>query len=203
MNPPRHQAAASPSVSAPAGKYTGLAILLHWLIAVLIVINAALGTTADWMPATWVRPVIDTHKSIGITVLGLAILRLLWRLTHRPPPLVMHTGAWSRLERAAAHITHFLLYALMFMLPLSGWIHDSAWIEAANHPMYLYHVVPWPRIGWVMSLPAALKETVHDRFDCLHTYLGYGLYALLALHIAGALKHEWIDRDSVIRRMLP
>jgi cytochrome b561 len=183
-----------------------MAIVLHWSIAVLIIANVAMGLGAQWIPDGWVRPVIDTHKSVGITVLGLAILRVLWRLTHRPPPLLAHTdpaGAWDRIEHAAAHVTHLLLYFLIFLLPLSGWAHDSAWKDAATHPMYLFGLFEWPRIGWVTGLDAALKETLHDRFGSLHTWLGYCLYALLALHIAGALKHEWIDRQSVIRRMLP
>ena len=188
---------------APVGKYTRVAMVLHWLIAVLIVANVALGLGAQWIPDDWVRPVIDTHKSVGITVLGLAILRLLWRLTHKPPPLQAHTGNWDKLEHAAAHITHLLLYVLIFTLPLSGWMHDSAWVDAATHPMFLYGLFPFPRIGWITGLNDTLKNTLHDQFGSLHIWLGYCLYALLALHIVGALKHEWIDKKSVIRRMLP
>lgn len=185
------------------GKYTGVAMFFHWLIAVLIIGNVGLGLGAQWIPDSWVRPVIDTHKSVGITVLGLAILRLLWRFTHRPPPFLAHAGHWDKIEHAAAHVTHLFLYLLIFALPLSGWMHDSAWVDASTHPMYLFGLFEWPRIGWITGLNATLKETLHDRFGSLHIWLGYCLYALLALHIVGALKHEWIDRKSVIRRMLP
>jgi cytochrome b561 len=183
-----------------AARYTRTAMLLHWIIAVLIIGNVALGLSADWLPDDWVRPVINTHKSIGITVLGLALLRILWRMAHRPPAL---PNAFPRWEKVAAHIAHVLLYALMIGLPLSGWLHDSAWKDAATHPMSLFGLVPWPRIGYVMHLDPTLKETLHDRFGALHVWLGYGLYALLALHIGGALKHEWIDRHSVLKRMIP
>ena len=100
-------------------------------------------------------------------------------------------------------IAHFVLYLLMIGLPLSGWLHDSAWKGAATHPMHLFGLIPWPRIGFVMNLDPALKESLHDRFGALHAWLGYALYALLAMHVGGALKHQWIDKKSVISRMVP
>ena len=184
----------------PPSQYTRTAMILHWVIALLIICNVMLGLSADWLPDDWVRPVIDTHKSIGITVLGLALLRILWRVSHRPPPLPREFPSW---EKAAAHIAHFLLYFLMIALPLSGWMHDSAWKAAATHPMHLFNIVPFPRIGLIMNLDPAVKEPLHDKFGALHTWLGYALYALLAMHIGGALKHQWIDRHSVIKRMVP
>ena len=199
--------AESPFVGADAGaqKYTRVAVLLHWLIALLILTNVALGLTAALLPDgalsdTAIRFVIDTHKSIGITVLGLAILRVLWRLTHRPPALPAEFPGW---ERASAHAAHVALYVLIFAMPLSGWLHDSAWVAAASHPMYLFGLVQWPRIGFIMNLDAATKEQLHNQFGALHTACSYALYGVLALHIAGALKHQWIDRHSVLRRMMP
>lgn len=188
------------STPAHASRYTRTAMILHWLIAVLIIVNVVLGLSADALPDDWVRPVIDTHKSIGITVLGLALLRVLWRTSHRPPPLPREFPSW---ERMAAHVAHFLLYFVMIALPLSGWMHDSAWKAAATHPMHLFGVIPFPRIGFIMHLDPAVKEPLHDKFGALHTYLGYALYALLAMHIGGALKHELLDRHSVIKRMVP
>jgi cytochrome b561 len=184
----------------PVPRYTRTAMVLHWLIALGIICNVALALSADYLPDDWVRPVIDTHKSIGITVLGLAILRILWRVSHKPPALPTQFPRW---ERAAAHAAHVLLYALMFALPISGWLHDSAWKDAATHPMSLYHVVPWFRIGFIMNQPPALKEHLHDVFGAIHTSFAYVLYVVLAMHILGALKHELIDRESVLRRMLP
>ncbi|MDH6151710.1 MULTISPECIES: cytochrome b [Paraburkholderia] len=181
-------------------RYTRTAMTLHWLIALLMCANVVLALSADSLPDDWVRPVIDTHKSIGITVLGLALLRILWRVSHKPPPLPREFPSW---EMIAAQLAHFALYLLMIALPLSGWLHDSAWKDAATHPMRWFGLFQWPRIGYVMQLDPTLKETLHDRFGALHTWLGYALYALLAMHIGGALKHEWLDRKSVLKRMTP
>jgi cytochrome b561 len=203
MNPEVNPATFLPATAETASKYSPIAMVLHWLIAVLIIINVALGLSANyWLADDQVRPVIDLHKSIGITVLGLVLLRILWRMSHRPPPLPASFPSW---ERVAAHGAHFLLYLLMIGLPLSGWAHDSAWVAAASHPMKLFGLFTWPRIGFLMNLDPAVKESLHlhDRLGTLHTWFGYALYALLAMHIGGALKHEWIDRKSVLKRMIP
>jgi len=203
MNAKIKSASASPATRKTALQYSYIAMILHWLIAVLILLNVALGLSANyWLADNQVRPIIDLHKSIGITVLGLVLLRILWRLSHTPPPLPRSFPSW---ERMAAHITHFLLYLLMIGLPLSGWAHDSAWIAAATHPMTFFGLFPWPRIAFLMNLDPAVKESLHlhARLGTLHTWLGYALYALLAMHIGGALKHEWIDRNSVLKRMVP
>jgi cytochrome b561 len=181
-------------------KYTRTAVALHWLIALGITINVLLIWTVDSLPKAWERSMIDTHKSIGITVLGLAIMRLLWRATHRPPLLPQ---AYPRWERRSAHIAHALLYLLIFALPLSGWLHDSAWKDAASHPMKLFGLIPWPRIGAVMSLEPATKESMHDLFGTAHALFGYALYVLFMLHIGGALKHQFIDKHRELQRMLP
>ncbi len=162
-------------------------MVLHWLIALGIIANVVLALSADSLPDNWVRPVIDTHKSIGITVLGLAILRVLWRVSHRPPELPRISRNGNARARTSAH---GLLYLLIFALPLSGWFHDSAWKDAMSHPMYLFGIVPWPRVGFIMSQPPDLKEYLHTLLGSLHTWFGYALYVLLALHIGGALKHE-------------
>ena len=181
-------------------RYTRTAMALHWLIAILIIVNVTLALSADYLPDDWVRPVINTHKSIGITVLGLALMRLLWRATHRPPPLPADYPRW---ERIVAHVAHAALYVLIIALPLSGWLHDSAWKDAATHPMELFGIVPWPRIGWVMHAEPGLREQLHDRFGDLHTWAGYVLYGFFGLHVIGALKHQWMDRHPELQRMLP
>jgi cytochrome b561 len=180
--------------------YTRPAILLHWLIAALIIVNVALALTVDYLPEDWGRPVVDTHKSLGITVLGLALMRLLWRATHTPPA---YPAGYARWERIASHLVHALFYLLILALPISGWLHDSAWKDAADYPMTLFGLVPWPRIGAVMALPADVKERFHDTSFLVHQALAYVLYVLLALHIAGALKHQFIDREPELQRMMP
>ena len=181
-------------------RYTKTAMALHWAIALMIVVNVVLGLSAEALPDDWVRPVIDTHKSIGITVLGLAIMRILWRLTHPAPRLPVDYPRW---ERIAAHAAHVVLYGLIVALPLSGWLHDSAWKDAATHPMKLFGAVPWPRVGWVMDVEPVARERLHDRFGGLHVWFGYVLYGVFALHVAGALKHQWLDREPELQRMLP
>ena len=182
----------------PAHRYSRTAVVLHWLIAVLIVVNVVLILGVDFLPDEWVRPVIDTHKSTGITVLGLALMRMLWRVSHPPPPL---PGDYARWERIAAHTAHGILYALMLLLPLSGWLHDSAWKDAATHPMRLFGLVPWPRFGFIEAIEPVSKESLHTLFGVVHTAFGYLLYGLLALHVGGALKHQWLDRKPELQRM--
>ena len=179
-------------------RYTRTAVVLHWLVALLIVVNVALALSADSLPDDWVRPVIDAHKSTGITVLGLVLLRILWRIGHPPPPMPRSYARW---ERLGAHAAHGVLYALMLLLPLSGWLHDSAWKDAATHPMQLFGLVPWPRIGFIESIEPVTKESLHDLFGTFHTAFGYILYGLLFVHVAGALKHQFIDRDPELERM--
>lgn len=181
-------------------RYTRVAITLHWLVAILIAANLMLVWFVDYWPEALVRPVIDTHKSIGITVLGLVLLRLLWRIGHAPPPL---PAAYPRLEKRVAPVAHAALYVIMLALPLSGWLHDSAWKDAAAHPMALFGVVPWPRIGFVMAMEPAAKEKMHDLFGLMHAWFGYALYVLFVLHVGAALKHQFRDKHPELQRMLP
>lgn len=190
----------TPSKIYRAERYTGVAIVLHWLIAAFIAVNLVMIWFIDRYPQDWQRPVIDLHKSIGITVLGLVLLRILWRLSHKPPALPPN---YPKAERLAAHLAHFALYALILLLPLSGWIHDSAWKGAATHPLNLYGVIPWFRIPAIMAQPAPVKETIHAVFFKMHQILAYVLYVLFVLHVGAALKHQWMDREPELQRMLP
>jgi cytochrome b561 len=182
------------------GRYSLAAIWLHWLIACLIVANTAIALSVDYWPDEGVRPVIDTHKSIGITVLGLVITRILWRAAHPPPPL---PATYHRWERVASRGAHSLLYLLILALPLTGWMHDSAWKEGPTHPVRLFWLIPWPRIALIADLEPGLKERMHDLFFSIHSVCAYALYALLTVHIAGALKHEFLDHEREFARMWP
>ena len=184
----------------PIQRYTRTAMILHWLIAVLIAINVATILLVDYFPEGWVRPAVDTHKSIGITVLGLVLLRILWRLANPPPPL---PESYPRWEKTTSHVAHIALYALMLALPLSGWLHDSAWKAAAQFPMQLFYMVPWPRISFIANMEPAAKEQFHALSGAAHVWLGYILYGLFALHVGAALKHQWIDKKPELERMLP
>lgn len=179
-------------------RYTRTAIALHWLMALLMIVSIVLILLVDHYPDDWVRPAVDTHKSIGITLLGLVILRLLWRAAHKPP--AMPYGAF---ERFAAHAAHGALYLLMVLLPLSGWMHDSAWKDAATHPMQFFGLFEWPRIGWIMAIEPAMKETWHTVLGGVHAWAGYVLYVFFGLHVLGALKHQFLDGEAELQRMLP
>jgi cytochrome b561 len=184
----------------PIQRYTKAAVVLHWLIASGIIINVALAWLwPHHLPDDVVRPAIDVHKSIGVTVLGLAVMRLLWRLGHRPPPL---PGAYAKWERTASHVTHVLLYVLIFAMPLTGWIMDSAWKDAPTHPISFFGTaVELPRIAYFMHLEPGLRDRVHDIFGEAHVWASYLLYFLFTAHVAGALKHQWLDREAEVQRM--
>lgn len=167
--------------------------LFHWLIALLIITNLGLGYWAVGLDLSPTKvEVFYWHKSIGLSVLWLALLRLLWRLTNPSPRLPTGMAGW---ERALAHGSHALLYGLMIAMPLSGWIIHSA----ANFPLDLYGVFPVPDL-----IPSSADEsTIGDLAKIVHYWLFLAICALLALHTVGALKHHIVNRDDVLRRMLP
>lgn len=181
-----------------ARRYTSLAISFHWLVAIGVIGNVALAWIWPLVADEGVRPLIDLHKSIGITVLGLAIMRLIWRLTHRPPPL---PSAYQQWEIRLSHLTHVLLYVLIFAMPITGWLHDSAWKDAATHPMSLYGIVPWPRLGFITAIEPIEKERLHDVFGEAHEIAAKFVYVLVGLHILGALKHQFMDGTRELQRM--
>ena len=150
----------------PVQRYNRVAMALHWIVAALIAVNVVYGLKAASADDAHVRALIEMHKSIGLTILGLVLLRVLWRLGHRPPPM---PSAYPRYERKGAHVAHALLYLVMLALPLTGYIHDSAWKAAAAHPIELYGILPFPRIGWVENLAPDTKEQVHSVFGAAHT----------------------------------
>ena len=184
----------------PIARYNHTAITLHWLVAALIVINVCYGLAGAYADDAHVRPIVDMHKSIGLTVLGLVLLRILWRLSHKPPAMPAH---YPRHERLGAHLAHATLYLVILLLPLSGYLHDSAWNGAATHPLILYGFLHLPRMPIIKSFDPATKDTLHTIFGAAHIYIGYVLYALVGLHLAGVAKHHIFDRESEISRMLP
>ena len=188
----------TPAAAPSFPRYTKIAAVLHWLVAILIIANVMLALVAEALPDDAVRPAIDLHKSIGLTVLGLVLLRILWRLSHPAPPM---PASYPRLERAGAHAAHLVFYALMLALPISGWLHDSAFKDAAAHPLRIFWVVPWFRIGAIEHLDPVTKEAAHAAFYALHSWAAYVLYGLLALHVLGALKHQFVDRKPELQRM--
>ncbi len=179
-------------------RYSNVAVALHWLIAAGIITLIYLGLTmTDLKPFSPEQfRMYQLHKSIGITVLGLSALRLAWRLLHTAPPLPAGMARW---ERLSARGTHLIFYVLMFFMPLTGWAMVSA--SPLHIPTVLYGVAKLPNLPWIESLPN--PKAVESVFGELHENGGWVLIALIALHIAAALKHQFIARDNLILRMLP
>jgi cytochrome b561 len=172
-------------------RYTRPAVLLHWLIALLIIGAFTLGLVMTDIPGITPAKLkyYSWHKWAGVTVLALAALRLLWRLTHRPPA---YPATMRRWEQSAAHHLHLLLYVLMFAVPLSGYFYTlSAGVPVVYFGLFKLPVLIEPTAEW----KPVLKQ--------LHYWLTMGLAAAVCVHIAAALKHVVIDRDGVFKRMLP
>lgn len=179
-----------------SGRYSRPAIVLHWVVASLIIANLLIALLLDQLSKPALSAALGLHKSFGITVLGLATLRLLWRLGHRPPPMVP-LAPW---ERGLAHIVHWGFYALMFALPLTGWLMVSTWKGAPDHPLVLFTAIPFPYLP-VLGLDPETKRAIHDAVQGLHGALGWVAWTLFALHVAGAAKHQWLDGHAELQRM--
>lgn len=170
--------------------YTRTAIALHWLIALLILAALPLGLTMTGMDLSPQKlKFYAWHKWLGVTVFGLAVLRLLWRVGHPAPPLPQTMPAW---QRRAAQGLHWVLYVLMLAIPLTGWLMSSA---KGFQTVYL----------GLLPIPDFLSkdEVLGGILARLHAALAYALIALIVVHVAAALKHHLIDGDDILRRMLP
>lgn len=175
-----------------------MAITLHWLIAALIVGNIVLAWTFQNMPRGLTQfQLIQLHKSFGITVLLLSLVRVGWRLANPPPP----APPMPRWQRLASQGVHWAFYGIMIGMPLSGWVMVSA--SKLGLPTLLYGVIPWPHIPFVHDAPAASKKAWDDGADFVHSALAWVAYILIPLHVAAALKHQFFDRDNLIARMAP
>jgi cytochrome b561 len=173
---------------ARADRYSSVAIAFHWTLAVLIILNLMGGLFYDSMPRGW--GVMPLHKATGITVLLLSVGRLAWRLSHQPPAASPDLPAW---ERALAKTVHWSFYVLMIVVPLTGW----AMVSNAEtlRPLQWYGMFGIP----YLPVSRATAGAAHDA----HEILGYLFTGLVVLHVAAALRHHLVLRDSVLLRMLP
>ena len=164
--------------------------LLHWLIVGLLIVQVTLAEMADELPVGVKKlTILARHKSFGITILALALLRLAWRLRN-PTPLL--PGTLKPYERALARITHVMLYVLLFAMPLSGWMMSSA----RGFPVSWFHLFQLPDL-------VPKNKALYEALLTTHGTLAAVLAVVVALHVAGALKHHFIHKDDVLRRMLP
>ncbi len=163
---------------------------LHWIIVLLIINQWVIAERADSLPVGIAKlKALAWHKSFGLTILALAVIRLVWRWTNPVPDLSTETRPW---ERLLAKVSHVLLYALIFAMPLTGWMMSSA----KNFP------VSWFNLFQVPDLVAP-SETLFTQMRHLHHLLFGILVGVAVLHVLGALKHHFVDRNDVLKRMLP
>ena len=172
-----------------ADRYNRVAIAFHWLLAVMIVGSFCVGLYMSDLAMSPTRlKLFNWHKWAGITILALSALRLLWRLTHRPPPDV----PMSTWQRRAAHAAHIALYGLFFLVPLAGWAYSSA----EGFPIVVFGVIPLPDFVPVDKALAELLKSAHH-------LLAFALGFIVLIHIGAAVKHHYMDDDGLLLRMWP
>ena len=163
---------------------------LHWIIVLMMLVLIWLG----WYMVDlsyfdrWYNTALISHRSLGMLIATLAVVMLAWRLYSRPPRLVPGTRPW---ERITAHTTHVLLYLVLFAVPLTGYLISTSSGSSVS-------VFGWLDVPALVSVDDRIRDLVID----VHYYLAYGSCLLIGLHLTGALKHELIDRDRTLRRML-
>lgn len=175
---------------APHDRYTGVAITLHWLIALALVGSFSLGLYMHELPLSPQKlKLYSWHKWAGVTIFLFVVCRLAWRLTHRPPALPPGIAEWQARVAAA---THVLLYLLMIAIPLSGWLMSSA----KGFQTVWFGVLPLPDL-------LAKNEELGELLQQVHMLLNFSMAGLVLVHAGAALKHHFLDRDDILARMLP
>jgi len=169
-------------------RYSRGAIAFHWVTAALVLFNLWLGLFHDSLPREW--KVMPVHKSVGITILVLTLGRLAWRLTHKPPPYPASVPGW---EKALARTVHWIFYAALLALPLTGWLWMSN--PAKPRPIEWFFLFDMPLLPSTPALAGVAHET--------HELLGWTAAILVTIHILAALRHHFLLRDRVVARMLP
>jgi cytochrome b561 len=171
-------------------RYGAVAQALHWLIVALVITQVTTALLAHDMPfGPHKADMLARHKSFGMTILMLMVLRVLWRLLNPAPRL---PDTLKSYERSLAHVSHYLLYALLFAMPLSGWIMSVA----KNYPVSWFHLFTWPN-------PVAPDKALAGTMVEVHETLAWILGGAATIHILAALRHQFVLKDDVLKRMLP
>jgi cytochrome b561 len=183
-------------------RYSTVAIALHWIIAALVAANIGLAWfwSVQGLHGAAKRPLEHLHISFGVVILLLTLARIGWRLINPPPPLPASTPGWTR---RLAQAVHAAFYLAMLALPLSGWLAVSTGSHIATEPIRLFGIIPWPAIWPFTDLAPAGMKLAHHRLEDVHALLAKGLYLLLALHLAGALRRHVSGVRSPHRGMAP
>jgi cytochrome b561 len=171
-------------------RYDAVAISLHWAVAAAVICAFPLGVYVADLPHSPLRlELVAYHRWLGVTILGLACVRLAWRLARRPPALPASVPNW---QRRAAAIAHGALYALVLAVPLSGWASSSA----SGEPVVYLGLWPLPDL-------VPRDETAASALKVVHRGLNFALLGVVIVHVAAAVKHQFVDRDGLLGRMLP
>jgi cytochrome b561 len=179
-----------------ARRYNNVAIVLHWTIAAFLIANLCIGLWFTDMAASLLKNNLSvTHKSIGLTILMLSLLRLLWRLSHKPPP-----RSPARFD-GVARALHWLFYLLLILVPLAGWSVVS--ISPLNLPTRYLGLWTWPWIGFLHDLPLATRKAQIGNAVLVHNSLALLTALLVVLHVAAALWHRYVLKDGVLAEMAP
>lgn len=173
-------------------RYSTVAILLHWVIAILIILNFIGAEEAEELSGAEKAWAIAGHKAFGITILVLSVLRVVWRITHAPPPLSDSLKSW---EVALSRVVHWLFYILIIAIPLSGWAMHSA--ASGGAPVTIFQLFDFP------GLPLVKDKATAGLFHEIHETLAKLLFGLFILHVLGALKHQFLDKVPSLGRMFP
>lgn len=171
-------------------RYSGVAMLLHWTIAALVAANFIIPETLEGLPHEEFMDAMWAHKALGLIIFVLIVLRLLWRLVRRPPPMPASVRPW---ERALAKVTHAAFYVILLAMPVVGYVGNS--YDGSDVNIFGLFTVP--------RLPVAADDDFAHQLFGLHGTVGTVLLVLIGLHVLGALKHQFIDRNGELYRMLP
>jgi cytochrome b561 len=174
----------------PPRRFGAVAIALHWTVALAVLGAVGLALYLETLELGETKTLVLTvHKSVGLTILGLMAVRVVWRLTHRAPPLPAGMTAW---QRWAAHATHVMLYLLALSMPVTGYMS----VAARGRETTFFGLFKVPEI-------VPLDRGLSNLSETLHTNGQYVLYALVGAHVAAALYHHFIVKDDILRRMWP
>lgn len=181
-------------------RYGAVAMLLHWTIGIAIIANIIIGLTFGDMPRgdPTKMELIWWHKSIGLAVLLLSVLRLVWRWVNPLPPPPQGLNRWIRVSGT---FMHHLLYFMMIVIPLAGWLMVSA--GAGGHGSPFFGLFDWPAFPGLSDLPRSAAHPYHEAFETVHVWLAWAMIGLVPAHILAALYHHFMRGDNVLLRMLP
>lgn len=171
-------------------RFGSVAIALHWLVVALIIASWALGLyMVDLSFSPQKLKFVSWHKWLGVTIFITALCRVAWRCTHPVPPPPDSISSW---QRAAMGVSHLLLYLLIIVIPITGWLFSSA------------SGIPTVYLGWVQIPDLVARDKLFaELLRQAHVSLNLMLFVIVCVHVAAALKHHFFDRDDVLARMLP